>query len=864
MSYQPLWLRDLAAYSIQAAMLVGVGAVMASLLRLRVPQVRLAYWQALLAACVFLPLLQPWRPEILESSGTALSDVTFAAPAAAAPLGPSLAEVVLWLICIGIVVRLVWMALGFGRLWLYRRHAERMRQTPESVGEAQRLVPVSPAFFLSRQIPTPATFGFFRPAVLFPARFLQMEPAMQKAVALHELLHVERRDWLWNMLEEIVLTLLWFHLPLWWVVRSARLSREQVVDAEAVRRSHERRSYLKALLEMAGQKWLAESLPAPLFLRENQLAERVALMMKEVHMSRTRLMVSILTAAATLLMAGVTMVWAFPLKTSAPQAESPATASQPAENGDGTNQYQGKDYKFFGKVYKVGGDVEAPVPIYKPEPPYTPEAKKAHLSGPVVLWAIIDTKGEVAETKEQSKPLGRGLDENALKTVRTWKFKPAMRHGVPVPAKVMVEVYFRYFNGDKPDAGSQKADPASDPPAQGNKSASTNTESNYKVDVNQDEILRQIDEAMKHAQMVQDSGVKIDQAKIQEQIDQAMKQLKLAEAAAPKIDEAKVKEQIDQAMKQIQMSQDLAPKIDQEKLQEQINQAMKQIEKMNSPEMRQHMQEQMEQLNKMNTPEMRRQIEEATKRVQQLNTPEMRQHLQEQMDQLKKMNTPEMRQRLKQAMEQAMMAQESAQKMNKDEIERQLEQAKKEAQDAREEAQKARQRAMKDAQAAREEAQKARQKAMEARREAEEQRKAAKPRPSAEPKPVPAPPKEAAPAPPAPPASPATPAPPAPPKTPESAGIVRGVPGGVVGGVPGGIVGGVPGGVVGGVPGGKVTGVQGDIVKGVDGGLAIGVPGGISGSVITAPKPPVPPSTSPKEEAPSPPASPAPSSSPPN
>ncbi|HEV2247053.1 MAG TPA: TonB family protein, partial [Terriglobia bacterium] len=702
---------------------------------------------------------------------------------------------------------------------------------------------------------TPATFGFFHPAVLFPARFLQMEPAMQKAVALHELLHVERHDWLWNMFEEIVLTLLWFHLPLWWVVRSARLSREQVVDAEAVRRSNERRPYLKALLEMAGQKWMAENLPAPLFLRENQLAERVALMIKEVHMSRTRLSVSILTAAVTLLTAGAALVWAFPLKTSATQAESTVTSPAPAENAAGTYQYQGKDHKFLGKIYKVGGDIRAPEPINNPDPPYTPQARKNQVTGTVTFAVVVDAAGNVAEVKQISKPLGQGLDESALRTIRSWKFKPGTRNGVPVPVRVMAKITFRLY-GKSSDA-SPEADPVGDPPAQNNKSDAINTDENHKASINQDEIRRQIEEAMKQAQMAQQVPVKIDQEKLQEQIDQAMKQLKLAEAATPKIDEAKVKEQIDQAMKQIQMSQDLAPKIDQDKLYEQIKKSMEQMEKMNTPEMRQKMQEQMDQLKKLDTPEMRQQFQQQMKQLEKMNTPEMRRQMQEQMEQVKeqiqKMNAPEMRRQFEQAMEQALMAQDSAQKMNKAEIQRQLEQARKEVEQARKEAQDARQ-----------EAEKARHEAMKARREAEEQRKAAKPRPSAEPKPVPAPPKEAAPAPPAPPAPPATPASPAPPKTPESAGIVGGVPGGVVGGVPGGIVGGVPGGVVGGVAGGKVTGIQGGQVKGLEGGHVIGVPGGITGGVITARKPPVPPSTSPKEGVATPPASTAPSSPPQN
>jgi TonB family protein len=758
MSSQPLWLRDLVAYSIQAAALVGVGVIMARALRLRMPRVRLAYWQALLAVCVFLPLLQPWRPEVLETSGFAMSNITLAAPAAAAPSGPSLAEIALWLIGAGIVLRALWMALGLGRLWVYRRRAQRIEQTPQAVEEAQRLAPVFPVLFISRQIPTPATFGFFRPAILFPARFLRMEPAMQKAVALHELLHVERRDWLWNMFEETVLTLLWFHLPLWWVVRSARLSREQVVDAEAVRRSKARRPYLKALLEMAGQKRLAESLPAPLFLRESQLAERVALMMKEVHMSRTRLTVSILAAGVTLLIAGASLVWAFPLKTSVEQAKAPVVASAPAlaEAGNASGAFLPADAvtaerepgRELGKVYKVGGKVSAPNPTYKPEPPYTPEAKKAHLSGPVVLWAVIDAKGRVVEAKEQSKPLGRGLDESALNTVRTWKFKPAMREGSPVPAKVTVEIYFRYDDGKDADPASGNSDPAPDPQPQSNPNPSAGANTDHTAYINQEEIQRQLDEAMQQAKVGQEAATKIDQKKIQQQIEQAMKQAQLAHEAALKIDQAKIRQQMEEAMKQLQ--------------------------KMNTPEMRQRMQEHMKQLQEMKMPEMRKQMEETMEQLKKLNTPEMRQQMQKQMEQLKKMNTQEIRQQLKQAMEQARIAQESAARMSNAD-QRQLKDARKQVERAREHIDPARlraeaEKARKDARAARAETKMARKDAEAARKEVEKlreqmkkqqldlqmQRKKARPLP---PSPV-------LPAPPAPPPSGNVASPPAPPASP--------------------------------------------------------------------------------------------------
>ena len=97
-----------------------------------------------------------------------------------------------------------------------------------------------------------------------------------------------------------------------------------------------------------------------------------------------------------------------------------------------------------GGAYSVGGNVSAPIPIYKPEPPYSEQARKAKHQGTVVLWIVVDTQGNVQQA-QVVKPLGMGLDENALRTVKTWKFKPAMRNGSPVPVKVMVEVSFRLF-----------------------------------------------------------------------------------------------------------------------------------------------------------------------------------------------------------------------------------------------------------------------------------------------------------------------------------------------------------------------------------------------------------------------------------
>lgn len=113
-------------------------------------------------------------------------------------------------------------------------------------------------------------------------------------------------------------------------------------------------------------------------------------------------------------------------------------------SGKGGGLGPGEGGGFGGGAYSVGGNVTAPIPIYKPEPPYSEEARKAKYQGTVVIYIVVDTQGNVTDARVV-KPLGLGLDEKALDTVRTWKFKPGMRNGVPVAVRVMVEVSFRLF-----------------------------------------------------------------------------------------------------------------------------------------------------------------------------------------------------------------------------------------------------------------------------------------------------------------------------------------------------------------------------------------------------------------------------------
>lgn len=89
------------------------------------------------------------------------------------------------------------------------------------------------------------------------------------------------------------------------------------------------------------------------------------------------------------------------------------------------------------------GPVTAPVPVYRPQPPYPKSLRRAQVEGVVVLRAIIDAKGRVTEI-EVLRGLHPKLDASAVKTVSGWKFEPARltESGRPVAVPYTVSIVF--------------------------------------------------------------------------------------------------------------------------------------------------------------------------------------------------------------------------------------------------------------------------------------------------------------------------------------------------------------------------------------------------------------------------------------
>src|SRR5439155_2575480 len=155
------WIDNLVAYSLQIAAVVAAGTWLHVLFRLKPPAVLLAYWQALLAACLLLPVLQRWHPTVLPFvPNVPVTGVSISAPLAPHASGSGFMvpyRAIALVLAIGVALRLLWLLIGLVRLCSYRRNARSVSAISQAVLEAKSLVGVHADIYLSGEIDSPVT-----------------------------------------------------------------------------------------------------------------------------------------------------------------------------------------------------------------------------------------------------------------------------------------------------------------------------------------------------------------------------------------------------------------------------------------------------------------------------------------------------------------------------------------------------------------------------------------------------------------------------------------------------------------------------------------------------------------------------------
>ena len=377
-------LLNLLAYSGQIACIVLAGCALPALLRLDAPGVRFVYWRALVVFCLALPWIQARQAveAVAAVDDSVIPPFISSAPAqvvSAAGAHVNWPFVVAVVISAGILLRLIWMAAG---LFYLRRLRSAGSTTPDD-GEARELQDALGTRADVRYVPgltQPVTFGMRRPVVLLPDSLREQSSDIQRAVLAHELVHVQRRDWVWIVGEELVRAALWFHPAMWWLISRVQLAREEVVDEMVVTLTGKRKTYVEALLAFADTTPLS---PAPAFARRRHLFRRMVLISKEAVMSSTRVVVSCAVMAIVVAGGGWYAVDAFPMQQGIPAS---IMSGEP------------------GPLEKSAKPItpENPIPrrLVSTAPDYPAGLLGSGARGTVALRITLDATGRVAEVRQ--------------------------------------------------------------------------------------------------------------------------------------------------------------------------------------------------------------------------------------------------------------------------------------------------------------------------------------------------------------------------------------------------------------------------------------------------------------------------------
>jgi len=269
---------------------------------------------------------------------------------------------------------------------------------------------VAPGMYAG-DVNVPIATGLLRPVVLMPRAAAEWPDWQRAAAVRHERAHIERGDLTANFIAHVACAVWWFHPLVWFFSAALRREQETACDDAVLHSGFEPATYAEALLAVA-QKTTSTFLfriPTTGCAMTTQIDVKSRIMrLLDRSIARTASAATLRYAAIAF--AGLVLAIGIPVRAQGP--------------------------------YKVGGDVTAPSVAQKVDPDYSEEARKAKISGPVLLSLTVGVDG-MAHDISVVKSLGSGLDLKAVEAVQKWHFNPGMRNGEPVPVLATIEINFR-------------------------------------------------------------------------------------------------------------------------------------------------------------------------------------------------------------------------------------------------------------------------------------------------------------------------------------------------------------------------------------------------------------------------------------
>ena len=271
-----VWLSVLYAGGLRVALLTAVLATAAVLLRSAPAATRALLWSLGILGLLLLPAMRllpaGWPANVLPSGAAsvlvALGSAQVAAKgggaaeqglasAGAVPLPGGLhwttAVLLVWL------AGACWVCLGLARGWLETRRSFRAAERvtdPEwlaALRDAARELGIRRPVRLLRDpaSTTPLTWGTFRPVIALPCSADRWPAAHRRAVLLHELAHVARRDCLLQVMSRLACALYWYHPAAWWIASRLTVERELACDDRVLSAGMRRSDYAECLLRIS-------------------------------------------------------------------------------------------------------------------------------------------------------------------------------------------------------------------------------------------------------------------------------------------------------------------------------------------------------------------------------------------------------------------------------------------------------------------------------------------------------------------------------------------------------------------------------------------------------------------------------------
>jgi D-alanyl-D-alanine endopeptidase (penicillin-binding protein 7) len=162
----------------------------------------------------------------------------------------------LWAVCAAALA----LRMAFGLLWINRaaredapRHRDDRLRWEASLARLARRFGVTRTVRLRivDTLASPVTAGWWRPVVLVPASLVSgMPPDLLGALLAHEMAHIKHHDYLVNLLQNVIETVLFYHPAVWWISNRIRTERELMADDLAARTLGEPRRLALALSEL--------------------------------------------------------------------------------------------------------------------------------------------------------------------------------------------------------------------------------------------------------------------------------------------------------------------------------------------------------------------------------------------------------------------------------------------------------------------------------------------------------------------------------------------------------------------------------------------------------------------------------------